>query len=101
MIWFIAIMTDIQASVQVLMSQLAASGKNTGHVIQWDTVATHPVCIDFPSKSTVQYPEWQLQEMTAYHAKTMVMRATGGLKMGLLWIYSDAELLLIWLFYNR
>ena len=27
MIWFIAITTDIQASVQVLMSQLAASGK--------------------------------------------------------------------------
>ena len=62
--------------------------KIIGPVIQRDTVATHPVCIDFPAQSAVQYPEWQQQEMTAYHVNAMVMGASGGLmSMNRFWYY--------------
>ena len=57
-------------------------GKTIGPVIQRDTVATHPACIDFPSQFTVQYPQWQQQEMTAYHANAMVMGASGDPTVG-------------------
>ena len=83
--WYSSLCSDANVTIGSLCKNAI------GHKILWDTVATHPACIDFPAQSAVQYPEWQLQEMTAYHANAMVMvmGASGGPKVGGLWIDFD------------